>query len=541
MALRKVPNRNDVLQWSSAYLANYFRTLDWKDCEKVIKKNNINGQRFLNMSENDIQRFPTLRVPQIYQLCQEISKRDDKKSFFQKRNQSAIIQESSDPKRNEDLGWDSDEFTEDDDDDYEDPDQGHESADDDGDYESPNEEVEGHNSDNDYEPPPSNNEEAHQSKIFAAKPISNDSDYADKRTTLKAEGQPPLPPQRPGSVPIVPAGNKRSIPNMFSNLSVNEDPVQNKDRNFTTTAYIAPKVDRSRKPTLDQPGSERDSPSMVKKSPFPEKLCQQPPRPPFGNRLPDPIGRMPKAAIPGDRENSSLGRRQLSPRPCIPDRTLEEEDDGFSSRSFPRPVDSALNANTFPYRSSRPGPKPSFSGGNQLPLSNAESPSSGSLPPRFQQEAKQSFSRGPIDSRPPQPLPINKVRPPPEALPEEFLSREWYAGCINRSEADSALRSIDEDGTFLVRDSSRRNSEHPFVLMVLYGDKVYNVQIRYQENIAMYLLGTGLRGKENFSSVTELVEYHTQTALMLIDGKDQRGTQKKQCTLTCPAAQYTAN
>ncbi|XP_062909778.1 lymphocyte cytosolic protein 2a isoform X2 [Mobula hypostoma] len=516
------------------------RQLDWKDCEKVIKKNSINGQRFLNMSENDIQRFPTLRVPQIHQLCQEINKREEKKSFFPKRNQNPVIQDSSDYRQNDDLGWDSDEFTEDEDD-YEDPDQdlGSDDDADGGDYESPTEDGEGHNSDNDYEPPPSNDEEALQTKIFAAKPISDDSDYADKRTTQKSGSHPPVPPQRPGSVPIVPAGNKGNMPCMFSNLSVNDDAGFNKDRGFSGPGYRAPKVDRSRKPALDQPviqQSERDSPSMVKKSPFPDKHPMGPPRPPFSSR-PDPVCRMPKPMIPGERGNASLTRRQTSPRPVIPDRKLEDEVDGFSSRSIPRPIDSALNSNTFPYRSSRPGPKPNYSGGNQMPLSNAESLSpSASLPPRFQQEAKQSFSRGPNDARPPQPLPINKDRSAPAAPQEECLSREWYAGCISRSEAESALRHINEDGTFLVRDSSRSNSEHPFVLMVLYGDKVYNIQIRYQADVAMYLLGTGLRGKENFSSVTELVEYHTQAPLMLIDGKDQRGGQRKQCTLIYPAA-----
>lgn len=34
--------------------------------------------------------------------------------------------------------------------------------------------------------------------------------------------------------------------------------------------------------------------------------------------------------------------------------------------------------------------------------------------------------------------------------------------------------------------------------MVLYRDKVYNIQIRYQEENQKYLLGTGLKGKEVF-------------------------------------------
>lgn len=55
---------------------------------------------------------------------------------------------------------------------------------------------------------------------------------------------------------------------------------------------------------------------------------------------------------------------------------------------------------------------------------------------------------------------------------------------------------IFQDGTFLVRDSSRKTITHPYVLMVLYKDKVYNIQIRYQEQDQTYLLGTGLKGKE---------------------------------------------
>lgn len=53
-----------------------------------------------------------------------------------------------------------------------------------------------------------------------------------------------------------------------------------------------------------------------------------------------------------------------------------------------------------------------------------------------------------------------------------------------------------QDGTFLVRDSSRKTASNPYVLMVLYKDKVYNVQIRYVEESHVYMLGTGLRGKE---------------------------------------------
>uniref|UniRef100_A0A8C5UCM4 Lymphocyte cytosolic protein 2 n=1 Tax=Malurus cyaneus samueli TaxID=2593467 RepID=A0A8C5UCM4_9PASS len=109
------------------------------------------------------------------------------------------------------------------------------------------------------------------------------------------------------------------------------------------------------------------------------------------------------------------------------------------------------------------------------------------------------------------------------------LKDEWYVAYISRPEAEAALRKINKDGTFLVRDSSRKTVTHPYVLMVLYRDKVYNIQIRYQEQDHLYLLGTGLKGKEDFSSVADIIDHFQRTPLLLIDGKD-RGS-RNQCML----------
>jgi len=94
-------------------------------------------------------------------------------------------------------------------------------------------------------------------------------------------------------------------------------------------------------------------------------------------------------------------------------------------------------------------------------------------------------------------LPVpNKPRSLSPGEEENSLNEEWYVSYITRPEAEAALRKINQDGTFLVRDSSKKTIANPYVLMVLYKDKVYNIQIRYQEESQVYLLGTGLRGKE---------------------------------------------
>uniref|UniRef100_A0A5F8GRL9 SAM domain-containing protein n=1 Tax=Monodelphis domestica TaxID=13616 RepID=A0A5F8GRL9_MONDO len=47
MALSNVPYRSEVLAWGPDELAEYFKKLNYKDCEKVVKKHHISGPRFL--------------------------------------------------------------------------------------------------------------------------------------------------------------------------------------------------------------------------------------------------------------------------------------------------------------------------------------------------------------------------------------------------------------------------------------------------------------------------------------------------------------
>lgn len=53
-----------------------------------------------------------------------------------------------------------------------------------------------------------------------------------------------------------------------------------------------------------------------------------------------------------------------------------------------------------------------------------------------------------------------------------------------------------QDGTFLVRDCSTKSRAEPYVLVVFYGNRVYNVKIRFLEKNQQFALGTGLRGDE---------------------------------------------
>lgn len=208
MALKNVPFRSEVLAWNSDNLADYFRKLNYRDCEKAVKKYHIDGARFLNLTENDIQKFPKLRMPLLSKLSQDINKNEERRSIFTRKPQIPRFLEETESHEEDDGGWSSFE------DDYESPNDDDPDGEDDGDYESPNEEEQALVDDAaDYEPPPSNNEEALQSSILPPNSFHNtNSMYIDRPPTGKVSQQPPVPPLRPKpALPPLPTGRNHSV------------------------------------------------------------------------------------------------------------------------------------------------------------------------------------------------------------------------------------------------------------------------------------------------------------------------------------------
>ncbi|NWW83043.1 CLNK protein, partial [Climacteris rufus] len=71
---------------------------------------------------------------------------------------------------------------------------------------------------------------------------------------------------------------------------------------------------------------------------------------------------------------------------------------------------------------------------------------------------------------------------------------EWYIGEYDRYKAEKILLQKNIDETFLVRDCSKKSKAEPYVLVVYYGRRVYNIKVRFLEESQQYALGTGLRG-----------------------------------------------
>ncbi|XP_043828159.1 cytokine-dependent hematopoietic cell linker [Dromiciops gliroides] len=111
---------------------------------------------------------------------------------------------------------------------------------------------------------------------------------------------------------------------------------------------------------------------------------------------------------------------------------------------------------------------------------------------------------------------------------------DWYFGEFSRGEVEEALMKENTDGTFLVRDGSKKSVAEPYVLVVFHRKKVYNIKIRFLERSQQFALGTGLRGDNKFDSVNDIIEYHKYFPIVLIDGKDQTGTHREHCYLKQP-------
>ncbi|XP_023418428.2 cytokine-dependent hematopoietic cell linker [Cavia porcellus] len=123
---------------------------------------------------------------------------------------------------------------------------------------------------------------------------------------------------------------------------------------------------------------------------------------------------------------------------------------------------------------------------------------------------------------------------PPRSAAKDAQHNEWYIGEYSRQVVEEALMQENKDGTFLVRDCSSKSMTEPYVLVVFYGNKVYNVKIRFLERNRKFALGTGRRGNQKFDSVEDIIEHYKHCPILLIDGKDKSGGHREECYLTQP-------
>ncbi|KAM4577418.1 uncharacterized protein PAE49_007221 isoform 1-T2 [Odontesthes bonariensis] len=130
-------------------------------------------------------------------------------------------------------------------------------------------------------------------------------------------------------------------------------------------------------------------------------------------------------------------------------------------------------------------------------------------------EAKPSHPSPPVADK----KPVGGMRATKQTGNED---KEWFAGDCSRKTAEDLLQRVSKDGAFLIRHSSAQSTRQPYTLAVLYQQKVYNIPIRFLGDMQGYALGKeGKNNEEIFTSLDEMISYHKNNQLLLIDSRSQ--------------------
>ncbi|KAM9846505.1 lymphocyte cytosolic protein 2a isoform 2-T2 [Aulostomus maculatus] len=497
----RMPSRSEVIEWGPQQLADYLRRMSLFGCDKAVLKHSISGIRFVNLSDNDLQKFPKLHAPMISKLSTEISKKEERRGLFRMKTTTPKYHEPA----AEVQGWGDDEFDDvETEDDYESPDSGDKESSD-GDYEHPNDDLDDAGN---YEPPPTEPEDLGL-KQCPTLPVG-DSDYIDNRDNhVSSRCLPPVVSPRPPVAAL--AVPPPRMPGQSSPARDHSPHSAGRPSGKYEFPMEPPQIFRGNKP-----GRESGSaPPTIRGPNTPDKAGVHSRRPQMD--IPDTHTWPKPPALPP--MSTSVGRSNSSVRPPLNRVDMKRE----------QTPDDALKHNTFPLvgKSLHPHPGPPGRYADCLPPGVG---SAGSLP--LKMGSAMANHRGSFTGS-------DWARPPPSrpAYPKE-LDPSWYVGEVTRKHAEECLKQVNKDGTFLVRDSTRQLASQPFTLMVLYQDKVYNIQIRKQNQV--FQLGTGLKVQEFFQSVCGIIRHYSQSPLLLIDAKNRTPGQQNQCQLSHPAGYYMA-
>ncbi|XP_061818612.2 lymphocyte cytosolic protein 2a isoform X1 [Nerophis lumbriciformis] len=388
-------------------------------------------------------------------------------------------------------GWDDDEFDDEEyNDDYENPDSGNE-GNDKSDDDATNDD---NNWADNYEPPPSEPSEDLSHKLCLALPVGED-DYIDK--CVSTGGPPPAVSLRPPAASLPPLS-----PRMPGESLPSRDPSPHCARQPSGKLLTGPpQIFRGNKPGNGSP--------PIRGPNTEERPATQSRRPHVD--VPDPPSRSKPAPPPHPASSSAFVRPP-------PDRF-----DGMRETH-----NEARKHNTFPLLHKNPNPRPAQPSrhGDSLPPGAT---SLGSLP--LSVHAGYLDNRSNFDGS-------DRFRSPLKPASKQGLDPCWYVGKVTRSEAEGYFKQVNKDGAYLVRDSSHKQSNQPYTLMVLYQNKVYNIQIRHQDQ--QFQLGTGLKVQESFPTVCDIIKHYSQCPLLLIDAKKRCSGQQNQCLLSDPAKNYMA-
>ncbi|KAM7169632.1 B-cell linker protein isoform 2-T4 [Macrochelys suwanniensis] len=560
----KLPLREECENWTTLQVADLLRQIRMPESAAVVEKLDINGAKFLNISDYELNKFNIMHQPQLQKMVHDIKKNDtgimSKFKKLKNKPPPSVPQRdyASEHAEDEEEQW-SDDF----DSDYENPDAHSDSEM----YVVPSEE----NCDDSYEPPPTEQE---KKKIPSSFSFSR-GEYADNRTTH----QEPLPsrpsqslikPKKP-TLPSSSAVLKPKVPPKTKEFNEDEDdyivPVDDEDNYIeptegSTSQSTKPPVNRSIKPAKPVlPSSAKSSPAPV--SSFMLDVYEVPeeeekPSPPT-NRITKPLPPKPVQSTGGHSHMLSSAKESSKPdtsRNILPlprnhpqqkaeqDRNEAHNDENHSSSgtqesklpsgATPSPLPRAIKKTPNPVKPPKPSlpHKENLSVTEEKPIAaeRRRGPSQELPLPPLPMTAQKSLLQKP----PALPKPLDAANRTTGTLPRSSISasldttdqdagvhdKAWYAAYCDRKTAEDALYKSNKDGSFLIRKSSGQDSMQPYTLVVFYNKRVYNIPVRFIESTKRYALGREKNGEERFTSVAEIIENHQHTPLVLIDSQN---------------------
>ncbi|KAL8570332.1 hypothetical protein ACOMHN_035750 [Nucella lapillus] len=147
---------------------------------------------------------------------------------------------------------------------------------------------------------------------------------------------------------------------------------------------------------------------------------------------------------------------------------------------------------------------------------------------------EQSYDPAPTPSKP-----VFKYEPPQvdnfecddiydDASSGDVMDRfDWYHGFLDRKLAESKVKSMGKDGTYLVRVSGK-DPRFPYTLVVLNKGHVNNLRIR-QRHDEKFALGDEKVDELAFPDVTALISHHKNHHVVLL-GISSQSQVVLQCT-----------
>ncbi|XP_040034012.2 B-cell linker protein isoform X1 [Gasterosteus aculeatus] len=488
-----LPSREEFEGWDHTQVAFFFSANKMQDGAATVNKLKMNGQRLLSLSDGDMSKFSLIHQPQLQKIVLDIKKNDG--SLLNKLRRLKSKPSPKVPARDyRDARRDDDEFSD---------------LDDDNDmYEDPREDQ-----DCSYEPPPS-----HMAFNPTPFPPLGRGEYLDDHRNRPC--RPPRKPLRPGK------GSKQ-LPPEPTQLASDEEDYVNPNCSNDDDNYVEPEEDPSpdlvvvagaraaknrhmlhtplaeRPPSPDfyeVPDKKENSLSLPtsRACPIPARQSHSlPPKPsPRGN-----TGRSPAIQEPAEDDeyevcNPADSSKDKPAGPSLP-RSLFRE---FPKLSKPVLKPREFESRTLPAMQSDQKPPPkAFTLDMKWPKITFPPPT----PPRPADKGSVSADNGSTD----------------QDKDSDIGKQPWYAGACDRRTADNALCRSNKGGAFMVRKSSGQDAQQPYTLVVFYNGRVYNIPIRFIPTTQQYALGREKRGEEHFSSVSQIIENHQRTPLVLIDSQ----------------------